>query len=1068
MSAGKERTALGVARARFVEGLSRKGKELSGALALVASTPEEARPRDALRRRLQALYASAQVFRVEALASALGESIERLDAAAKAGAEMSSDDLDALAHLAATLPALAGAPQPERASVAAPKDVVIPRPPGAAAPGAHAPVTGDVPVPKAAPVPRLDGSPSSPPIDSAKATPPGRPAGLGDPLAPVISVLVLDDAPTVASLRALLPAGRYEVIGSADAEDAVALAQSLAPDVILADCALALGPGVDLIGRLRADPLTDFVPLVLLHAAAAPLDPVSVREAGADEALGKPVEAVSLVALLERLTDLGSRPAFAVLGDLSVEELSERLALELRRGLSEAVSRGADIKVPIGDGSELLAATWSTIGRVRAWVSERSGGRVHFEDPVGRRGPALVSLGEEADEDATVGNISLAGVRAIVCDDDPAVTWFFAGLLREAGAVVEEAEDGLEALEAARRERPDVVLSDILMPRMDGLALCREMGRDPILADVPVILLSWKEDYLSRMRELRSGARGYLRKEEGAGRILEKLREVLRPRAMLEERLRAGGEVRGRLEGLGMLPLLRVVAKARPDARVTVRDAWNLFELEMRGGSARDVNRTARDGGFARGERALLELLGVGAGRYTIEERDAPARATIPPSSTPSIEEAALRLAARVDAVSGKGLLRAARLEFDEDLLAASLAASPASVREAVEAAQARGPRACLGAAEVSPETLESCLVDLARRGVLIGVYGEEGEDRIAEALAARGGHVSGLDRKPPAPASSFTAVSSLTAVSEKGSARAEDEAANELDWLPNEESTGDIVQAAHRMASTPRDQFRVEDDEDDDQVQDSSDADEFDPEYDEDALLGADLDDDLDLEPFATAPMAPDAPGAEPQAPSPQEPAAAGPLSWLLLLLALFAVGYLGFQLFERLIANAPESDPGSTVAPPAMAHPVPPVRRVSPPPARPHAPGAKVMPSKLLRPNSPPPVDPGADAIPATPLGPASATAGLARSLAFAQGVPHIMDAGVAVPPGRGLLVVAAPPDGSPTDLFVDDQRIGRLPRSLAVTPGRHELSFRGGAGTHFRVVTAAAGETRIVTAP
>jgi len=124
--------------------------------------------------------------------------------------------------------------------------------------------------------------------------------------------------------------------------------------------------------------------------------------------------------------------------------------------------------------------------------------------------------------------------------------------------------------------------------------------------------------------------------------------------------------------------------------------------------------------------------------------------------------------------------------------------------------------------------------------------------------------------------------------------------------------------------------------------------------------------------------------------------------------------------------------------------------------------------MPSKLLRPNSPPPVDPGADAIPATPLGPASATAGLARSLAFAQGVPHIMDAGVAVPPGRGLLVVAAPPDGSPTDLFVDDQRIGRLPRSLAVTPGRHELSFRGGAGTHFRVVTAAAGETRIVTAP
>ncbi|NOY93509.1 MAG: hypothetical protein GXP55_20180, partial [Deltaproteobacteria bacterium] len=116
MTAGKERTALGVARARFVEGLARKGKELSGALALVAGTPGEARPRDALRRRLQALYASAQVFRVEALASALEEGIARIDASAEAGSEISSEALDALAHLAATLPALGGAPQPERAS----------------------------------------------------------------------------------------------------------------------------------------------------------------------------------------------------------------------------------------------------------------------------------------------------------------------------------------------------------------------------------------------------------------------------------------------------------------------------------------------------------------------------------------------------------------------------------------------------------------------------------------------------------------------------------------------------------------------------------------------------------------------------------------------------------------------------------------------------------------------------------------------------------------------------------------------------------------------------------------
>src|SRR5690606_5754211 len=123
-----------------------------------------------------------------------------------------------------------------------------------------------------------------------------------------------------------------------------------------------------------------------------------------------------------------------------------------------------------------------------------------------------------------------------------------------------------------------------LMPRMDGMALCRELSRDPALGSVPVILLSWKEDFLQRMRELRAGAHGYLRKEEGTAQILRRVREALRPRAQLERRLRAGGEVRGRVEQLGIVPLLRAVARERADARVTVRDAWSLFEVDFREG----------------------------------------------------------------------------------------------------------------------------------------------------------------------------------------------------------------------------------------------------------------------------------------------------------------------------------------------------------------------------------------------------------------------------------------------------------------------------------------------------
>src|SRR5688500_1790138 len=136
----KEDTALGVARARFVEGLPRKASELKGAVALLAATPDNDRPREEMRRRLHALYASAQVFRIEPLANALRESIQRLDAARDQQRGLRQDDLDALATLAGTLPVLGGSgaagessapPPPVRATAPVPPRLSPPPPPTA-------------------------------------------------------------------------------------------------------------------------------------------------------------------------------------------------------------------------------------------------------------------------------------------------------------------------------------------------------------------------------------------------------------------------------------------------------------------------------------------------------------------------------------------------------------------------------------------------------------------------------------------------------------------------------------------------------------------------------------------------------------------------------------------------------------------------------------------------------------------------------------------------------------------------------------------------------------------------
>lgn len=81
-------------------------------------------------------------------------------------------------------------------------------------------------------------------------------------------------------------------------------------------------------------------------------------------------------------------------------------------------------------------------------------------------------------------------MRVMVAEDDTASRYLLKAMLTTAGHEVEECEDGLAALEAARVLPPDILVTDILMPRMDGYRLLMEWKQDPALAQVPVIMLS--------------------------------------------------------------------------------------------------------------------------------------------------------------------------------------------------------------------------------------------------------------------------------------------------------------------------------------------------------------------------------------------------------------------------------------------------------------------------------------------------------------------------------------------------------------------------------------------------
>jgi DNA-binding response OmpR family regulator len=84
----------------------------------------------------------------------------------------------------------------------------------------------------------------------------------------------------------------------------------------------------------------------------------------------------------------------------------------------------------------------------------------------------------------------MSAMRVLVVDDEPMMLEIAAGMLNASGFKVLTAMRGEDALEIARRERPAVVLCDIMMPGLDGRDVCRAMKEDPDLDGIPVVLHS--------------------------------------------------------------------------------------------------------------------------------------------------------------------------------------------------------------------------------------------------------------------------------------------------------------------------------------------------------------------------------------------------------------------------------------------------------------------------------------------------------------------------------------------------------------------------------------------------
>ncbi|MCA9646942.1 MAG: response regulator, partial [Myxococcales bacterium] len=676
--------AVAAARTEFVQSLGRRLEFIRNLLESLNKAPDASERQASAQRRLHALKAAAQVLAFDGLAEALSE-VE-----AEVSGPLSSERATQLVRRLELMPSLVLSP---------------------------------------------GGS------GQFRAVKPAANAGRAYPM----HALVFGTPPLADSLKselAFATGHALEVERTESLMRARGLAFENAPDVILVD--YDRPSAQELIETLLGDGALEVAPIVVVGSFDSPEAASGLAKLGVNRVLPKPVSPSTLRAtVLDVFGRSASKPeALRGFGELTVEKLATRVASELEEGLKGTVDPATvERLVNLGDGSEVLAAVWGAIARIREVVTVRSGGNVRF-DPRGPEGAIHVApwvtgerrAGERAAGGRVGDDVTLDGRLILVADDDPAVTWFISGLLRSAGAQVMEAHDGRRALELAQRHWPDAIVSDILMPELDGFKLCRAVKGDIAVRDVPVILLSWKEDMLQRVRELGAGADGYLKKEADGSLVVQRLREVLRPRSRIEARLATGGEVKGRLGDITPRLILQLACKRLPNCVLTVRDAAYLYEIEIRRGKPVAATRTSEEGSHVRGKQVISALLGVSAGRFAVKPSDAEVQRDFEHDLFGVLEEP-IRLARGARAALGEGrLFEVSQVALDPAVLDAYMRATPDAARDIARRVAQGVPVRQLVKEGVEVGLVEAVLLDLAQHGGVRAIVTQSAEDLLPRA----------------------------------------------------------------------------------------------------------------------------------------------------------------------------------------------------------------------------------------------------------------------------------------------------------------------------------------------
>lgn len=117
--------------------------------------------------------------------------------------------------------------------------------------------------------------------------------------------------------------------------------------------------------------------------------------------------------------------------------------------------------------------------------------------------------------------------RILAVDDDPNVIELLRSVLEGAGYEVLTAMHGPDALGVARKAAPDLIILDLVLPEMNGFTVCDRLRRDPVTAEVPVLMLTGLPGELPRLAGTEAGADDYIRKPFQIEALLSRVNSLL-------------------------------------------------------------------------------------------------------------------------------------------------------------------------------------------------------------------------------------------------------------------------------------------------------------------------------------------------------------------------------------------------------------------------------------------------------------------------------------------------------------------------------------------------------------